>query len=215
VQLSILLRNRHFDQIVEAYLKGYSHATVVYLGCGLDARFERLDNGTLSWYNLDLPEVINVRQRLLGTDTDRYKLLACSALQHAWMDELKEQKTTHLLIIAEGLFMFFEESQVTNLVLELKARFPMSRLVFDAFSPFYMWRNNRRVIRTKIGSVVHWALKDPRILEGWADGIQLLDICYPFLDDEPRLAHFRWVRFIPLLSKVTGVFQYRLNQSNR
>jgi O-methyltransferase involved in polyketide biosynthesis len=63
VQLSILLRNRHFDQIVEGFLKGHPHATVAYLGCGRDARFDRLDNATLTWYELDLPEVISVRQQ--------------------------------------------------------------------------------------------------------------------------------------------------------
>jgi O-methyltransferase involved in polyketide biosynthesis len=211
VQLSILQRNRHFDQIVEAFIKGYPSATVVYLGCGLDARFERLDNGTLTWYDLDLPEVIRVRQGFLGGDTDRHKLLASSALQHAWMNELTDEKTVHLLIIAEGLFMFFDESRVKDLVLELKTKFPGLELVFDAFSPFYKWGNNRRVNRTKIGSEVRWALKDPRILEDWAEGIQLLDAWYPFLEKEPRLAHLRWVRFIPLLARVTGVFHYRLN----
>jgi O-methyltransferase involved in polyketide biosynthesis len=65
-------------------------------------------------------------------------------------------------MIAEELFMFFEESQVRDLVPELKARFPGSELVFDAFSPFYKWGNNRRINRTKIGSEVRWALKIER-----------------------------------------------------
>jgi O-methyltransferase involved in polyketide biosynthesis len=47
VQLSILLRNRHFDQIVETFLRRHPLAPVVCLRCGLDAHFERLDNGTL------------------------------------------------------------------------------------------------------------------------------------------------------------------------
>lgn len=52
------------------------------------------------------------------------------------MDELKGQETGHLPIIAERLFMFFEASQVRDLLLELKAKFPDSELPFDAFSPF-------------------------------------------------------------------------------
>jgi O-methyltransferase involved in polyketide biosynthesis len=211
VQLSLLLRNRHFDQIVAGFLDRYPPGTVVYLGCGLDARFERLDNGTLRWYDLDLPEVINLRQTILGGETDRHTLLSCSALDHAWMNALQVQKTGQLLVIAEGLFMFFQDTQVRDLVLELQARFKGSELAFDAFSPFYRWGNNRRVKRTGIGSEANWALKDPRSLEDWANGIQLLDTWYPFLEEEPRLAHLRWVRIMPLLSKVTGVFHYRLN----
>jgi O-methyltransferase involved in polyketide biosynthesis len=47
VQSSLLLRRRHFDQIVEIFLRRHSLAPVVCQDCGLDARFERLDNGTL------------------------------------------------------------------------------------------------------------------------------------------------------------------------
>jgi O-methyltransferase involved in polyketide biosynthesis len=210
VQLSLLLRNRHFDEIVVNFLNVHPHAIIVYLGCGLDARFERLDNGSLTWYDLDLPEVISYRQVLLGEDTDRHKPLAYSALDDEWMNEVRVDEPGQILIIAEGLFMFFQESQVRYLILELKARFPGSELAFDAFSPFYMWGNNRRVNKSNIGAMVRWGLKHPTEIEAWSEGVKLLDEWYPFLTDEPRLAHIRWVKFIPLLAKTTGVFHYRL-----
>jgi hypothetical protein len=40
------------------------------------------------------------------------------------MDELKGQKTFHLLIIVVRLLLFFEESQLRDLVLELKTKLP-------------------------------------------------------------------------------------------
>ena len=210
VQVSILLRNRQFDRLTRDYLTHYPDVVVVYLGCGLDTRFERVDNGQVAWYDLDLPEVIDIRRKLIGGESCRYQLLACSALDHAWMEVVSEHHSRPFLFLAEGLFMFFKAEQVKELVLALKERFPASEMVFDAFSPFYVWGNNRLVARTKIGAPAHWALKHGKDLEDWAEGIRLLDEWYPFLCPEPRLALIRWVRFIPLLSKIMGVFHYRL-----
>jgi O-methyltransferase involved in polyketide biosynthesis len=210
VQVSVLLRCRQFDRITSDYLTRHPDAVIVHLACGLDTRFERLDNGRVEWYDLDLAEVIDLRRELIGDEAERYHLLACSALGPAWMDVVKVHYSRPFLFLAEGLFMFFEEAQVMQLVLAMKDHFPSSELVFDAFSPFYVWGNNRRVARTKIGAATHWALKNGKALENWAEGIRLMDEWYPFLCPEPRLAHIRWVRFIPLLSKTTGIFHYRL-----
>ena len=212
VQVSILLRNRQFDRITTDFLTKNPKAIVVYLGCGLDTRFNRVDDGRVEWYDLDLPEVIALRAELIGGEAGRYHLLACSALDHAWMDSVSIHKPRPFLFQAEGLFMFFEEAQVRELVLALKDRFPGSELVFDAFSPFYVWANNRRVTRTNIGARAHWSLSRGNELERWGDGIRLTSEWYPFLCNEPRLRHVRWVRFVPLLSKTTGIFHYRLGE---
>jgi len=210
VQVSILLRNRQFDRFTNDFLIRHPEAVVVYLGCGLDSRFERVDNGHVEWYDLDLPVVIELRRELISNESGRYHLLACSALESTWINTVTIHKARPVLFLAEGLFMFFEESQLRRLVVALKDHFPGSELVFDAFSSFYVWGNNRRVSRTKIGALAHWALRRPTQLEQWAEGIHLLDEWYPFLAKEPRLAHLRWVRFIPMLSKTTGIFHYRL-----
>jgi hypothetical protein len=33
---------------------------------------------------------------------------------------------------------------------------------------------------------------------------------FPFDQPEPRLAHIQWIRHIPTLAKVLGIFHYRL-----
>ena len=213
VQVSILLRNREFDRIARDYLTRYPDAVIIHIGCGLDTRFRRLDNSQLEWYDLDLPEVVELRQELIGGDGDRYHLLGCSAMDTSWMDTVHDHPKRAYLFLAEGVFMFFEQAQVKWLVSELMHRFPGAELAFDAFSPFYVWANNRRVAHSKIGVRANWALKHPREPENWAEGIRLLKEWYPFLEPEPRLAHIRWVRFISLLSKTTGIFYYQLGKA--
>ena len=211
-QVTLVLRNREFDHYVRDFLARNSEAVVVHIGCGLDSRFERVDNGQVEWYDLDLPEVIELRRKLIDGEGARNHLLACSVLDSAWLNVVSAHHPRPFLFLAEGVLMYFEEAQVKSLVLTLRDHFPGSELVFDAFSPFLVRMNNLRISRTNIGARYHWGLKRGQDLERWGDGITLLDEWFPLSRPEARLAHVRWMRHIPLLAKVMGIFHYRLGE---
>jgi methyltransferase (TIGR00027 family) len=209
-QVAIVLRDREFDRLAQDFLARHPEAVVVHIGCGLDARFERVDNGRVEWYDLDLPEAIELRRKLIGGEGARYHLLACSVLDNAWLSAVSAHRQRPFLFLAEGVLMYLEEAQVRSLVLTLKEHFPGAELAFDAFSPFFVWANNRRVTRTKVGARCHWALKHSQDLERWGDGIRLLDERFPFQHPEPRLGRALLVRHIPFFTKTIGVFHYQL-----
>jgi len=129
-----------------------------------------------------------------------------------WLDRVAVGGPLPVLFMAEGVLMYFDEAQVKSLVLTLLKRFPGSELVFDAFSPFLVRMNNHRMRRTGIGASYRWGLKRARDIETWGANIRLLDEWFPFSRPEPRLAHYRWIRFIPLLARVMGIFHYRLGE---
>jgi O-methyltransferase involved in polyketide biosynthesis len=214
-KVSLVLRNREFDRYARDFLARYPQAVVVHIGCGLDARFERVDNGQVEWYDLDLPQVIELRRKFIGGERARYHFLPCSAFDSTWLDTVSVHRQRHFLFLAEGVFMYFEEAQVKSLVVLLRERFPGAELAFDAFSPFLIRANNLRfkLSRAKIGARYHWGLKRGKDLEGWCDGIILLDEWFPFDRPEPRLAPVQWVRHIPPLAKVMGIFHYRLGKT--
>lgn len=214
-RLALVLRNRECDRHVRDFLVRHPEAVVVHLGCGLDARFERVDNGLVEWYDLDLPEVIELRRKFIGGEGARYHLLACSAFDTAWLDRVGTHRPRPFLFLAEGVLMYFEKAQVKSLVLTLREHFPGAELVCDAFSPYLVWANNLRLARTKIGARYHWGLKRGKDVERWGEGIRLLDEWFLFDRPEPRLAQYRWVRFIPLFAKVMGVFHYQLGVENK
>ncbi len=214
-KVALVLRNREFDRLTRDFMARSPEAVVVHIGCGLDSRFRRVDDGKVEWYDLDLPEVVELRRKLIGGEGPRYHLLPCSVLDPSWLDELSIRRPRPFLFLAEGVLMYFEEAQVKWLVLTLRDRFPGGELIFDAFSPFLVWGNNRRYARTKIGARCHWGLRNGLELEKWADGIRLLDEWFPFSHPEPRLAHVRWVRYIPFLARVMGIFHYRLGSNLR
>ena len=209
-KVGLVLRNREFDRFVQDFLTRNPEAVVVHIGCGLDARFERVDNGRVEWFDLDLPEVIELRRQFIGGEGTRYHLLAHSAFDSAWLDTVSAHRPRPFLFLAEGVLMYFDEAQVKSLVLALRERFPGAELVLDAFSPFLIRMNNLRISRTKIGARYHWGLKRGKDLEQWSDGITLLDEWFVFDRPEPRLAHAQWMRHVPLLARVMGIFHYRL-----
>jgi len=154
----------------------------------------------------------------VGGEGEHHHFLACSVLESAWLETVSVHARRPFLFLAEGVFMYFEETQVKSLVLTLRDRFPGAELVFDAFSPFMRWGHNTRVSRTGIGAHLHWGLKHPQDLERWGDpsaslrtgGIRLLDERFPFQYREPRIRRAWQVRLIPCLAKAIRIFRYQL-----
>lgn len=212
-KVGVILRNREFDRYVQDFLARNPEAVVVHIGCGLDSRFERVDNGKVEWYDLDLPEVIEQRRKFIGDEKERYHLLAGSAFDNAWLDTVKVHRQRPFLFLAEGVLMYFEEAQVKSLVLMLRDHFPGAELVFDAFSPFIVRMNNLRMAISKFGVRYRWGLRRGQELEKWGRGIRLLDEWGYFDRPEPRLDHIRWMRHIPLLARVMRVYHFRLGEA--
>ena len=211
-RLVVILKTRDFDRFAQDFLERHPDAVIFHIGCGLDTRFERVAelNNQMEWYDLDLPEVIELRRKFIGDEKEHYHLLACSVFEDAWLQAVSVHRQRPFLFLAEGVFMYFKGAQVKSLVLTLHDCFPGAELVFDAYSPFLRWSHNIKVARTRIGAPLHWALKHPQDLEGWSDGIRLLDERFPFQYPEPRLRRALKVRLVPFLSTGIGVFHYQL-----
>jgi O-methyltransferase involved in polyketide biosynthesis len=214
-RVAVILKGREFDHFAQDFLARHPDAVVVHIGCGLDTRFERVcsgqpDNGRVEWYDLDLPEVIDLRRKLVGGEGARHHFLAGSVLDSAWLDTVSVHQQRPFLFLAEGVFMYFEEAQVKSLVLTLRDRFPGAELVFDAFSPIMRWGHNIRVTRTRVGAYLHWGLKHGQDLERWSNGVRLLDERFPYQYPEPRMRNALKMRLFPFLATGMGVFRYQL-----
>ena len=112
------LRARCFDLEIARFLARSPSGTVVALGEGLETQFWRVDNGTVRWLGVDLPETVELRRRLLPSP-DRHRLIACSVLDDRWLDEL--DRAADVLVTAQGLLMYLEPEQVRTLLDDLRA----------------------------------------------------------------------------------------------
>jgi O-methyltransferase involved in polyketide biosynthesis len=215
-RVALVLRNRELDRLARAFMARNAPGVVVHIGCGLDSRYERVDDGEVDWYDLDLPEVVALRHTLLGDEArGRHHLLATSVLDAGWMETVSRHRPRAVLFLAEGVFMYLSGNEVQLLVRALRERFPGSELVFDAFSPLLVRANNLRLRLSGSPLEVRyrWGLRSGRELEGWGEGIRLLGEWFPLDQPEPRLARYRWLRRIRPLAKVMGIYRYRLGDA--
>jgi O-methyltransferase involved in polyketide biosynthesis len=59
-QLSQIIRAKCLDDEVRNFINKNPSATTVNIGAGFDTTFDRIDNRMLKWYDLDMPEVIEL-----------------------------------------------------------------------------------------------------------------------------------------------------------
>ncbi len=208
--VAIILRNREFDRMTREFLDRCPDAVVVHIGCGLDTRYKRVDNAQVIWYDLDLPEVIDLRHKLIGEQGERYHLLACSVFDRAWLDIVGRHRPRPFLFMAEGVLIYFTEAQVKRLVLTLRECFPGSELVLDAAKPFMIRLDNLHMVVTRFSARMHWGLAHGEDLEKWGEGIRLLEEWFYFERPEPRLGAMQMMRHIPMFREASGIFHYRL-----
>jgi O-methyltransferase involved in polyketide biosynthesis len=171
--LGAVLRTRMLDDMARAFLAHFPAATVVEIGAGLNARFERLDNATLRWVDVDLPDAMRLRRQFFS-ETARRRMVASSVTESAWTDAARALGGPHLLI-AEGVFGYLREEEVKDALARIADALPGSILAFDVSSSrSATGRRGDRVwpgLRPRIG----WTCEDPRHIEGWGLGYRLLE----------------------------------------
>jgi O-methyltransferase involved in polyketide biosynthesis len=209
-QIAVIMRMRKFDSHARNFMTRNPGAVVVHIGCGLDTRFERVDNHVVEWFDLDLPDVVELRQKLLHSHNNRYHMLAASVHEDAWMDVVERVKPRPVMFMAEGVLPYFTEDQVKSLVLKIFDRFAGAELVCDAHAPFVIWADNLQLLVSGVKARLHWGLKQASDLEMWADGIRLLDEWNYYEDREPGLRFFQWAGKIPAIARSSGIYHYRL-----
>jgi O-methyltransferase involved in polyketide biosynthesis len=131
---SLAVRAAAIDRALRVWLETHPDGLVVSLGEGLETQARRVDNGRMRWLSVDLPEAIRLRERFIAP-TDRFRHVAVSALDLAWMDAVDD--TSGLFVVAQGLLMYLERPNVRRLLSGIAERFPGAELVFDVVPPWF------------------------------------------------------------------------------
>lgn len=203
----IAIRAKKYDKYVTDFLARFPDGVVVNIGCGLDSRFLRIDNGRVLFYDLDLPEVIDLKKRFFE-ETDRYRMIASSVLDYNWMSPISDHEGP-FMFMAEGVFMYLDGEDVKSLVLVLRKEFPGSELVCEVVNSIWLREPLKKILEQKMRHHVHLGknaifrsgIRNSREMEGWHEGIGLLDDWSYFDSDEKKLG---WLK---IFSRI-GLFRY-------
>lgn len=169
--LGCIMRARHIDARVKRYIEKHPGGSVVNIGTGLDTTFSRVDNGKIKWYNLDLPDAIAYRRTLIPP-SERSVDIAKSMFDYTWFDDIDIKTNESILLVAGGVFYYFEEAQIKELVQKLIARFPCGELFFDAASVFGVRVSNRMVRKSgNKDAEMHFFVNRPGKLKTWSSQI--------------------------------------------
>ena len=158
---------------VREYLRAHPRAAVVNLGCGLDSTGRACDNGQCRIYNIDLPDVMAVREVLLPAG-ERERNLAADLNDLSWFDAIDAPTEDGAVFFAAGVFYYFRTEQVRALCAAMAERFPDGRLVFDAAGPTAV----KLMLKTWVKQAgirdvgAYFSVRDPaRELSPWFDRI--------------------------------------------
>lgn len=132
-QVGVAIRSAILDREVKAFVKEHANAVCINLACGLDTRFYRIDTGFLDWYNLDLPEVMELRQQLLPDDSSRLHSIGKSLLDPSWPDDVITEGRP-VLILMEGASMYFSEEEMKGFFALLANRFTGAHMFLEVMT---------------------------------------------------------------------------------
>ncbi len=128
-QIDLAVMTRILDDKAEKFINQYPDCIVINVGCGLDTRFERIDNGSVTWYDLDKPETIALRREFFK-ENERYNMISKSVLDESWINYIKE-KDRKVLIIGEGIFIDFSETELESILKMLHKNFSQCECLFE------------------------------------------------------------------------------------
>jgi O-methyltransferase involved in polyketide biosynthesis len=158
----VVLRTMILDWWVSQFLDRHPNGTVVELGTGLNTRFERTDNGTVHWIDLDLPDTIEVRRRFFD-DTDRRRMLAASLLDEDWLAAVGQLPGPYFFV-SDGVLVYLRAEEVTGALARIATRFPGAMLAFDTYPErTFKWEHQMAAKRNLPRWL--WPVDDPRTLE--------------------------------------------------
>lgn len=176
--LFVVRRSILFDNITRAHIEKNPEAVIVSFGSGLDFRFDRIDNGHIEWFDIELPEVIELRKKIFQ-ETDHAHYIPVSVLDYSWADSIPARK--NIFFIAEGLFMYLAPEKVREILIHLLENFPGSTLLFDVYTTLYfeLSKDSPHPFIKKMVDMWKWASNDWFDIENWDHRIKLIDEWIP------------------------------------
>ena len=152
---------RQYDLACEVneYLKSHPSATVVELGAGLSCLRRQIGNTSNPWINIDLPEVVRLRERYIPSG-DNERNIAADITDHRWFESIPFDAEKGAIFLAGGVLHYLTHDDVEKLISEMARRFPGAWLVFDFVSAKGKRSGNSQIRMTDNAARIRFSMEN-------------------------------------------------------
>lgn len=196
----VIARTIVFDELVQEFIDRNPDCTVVNIACGLDTRAYRMDNGRLTWYNLDLPEVISLRDQIFQ-ESGRISTISGSAMEEAWAEAVKVRG--RMLFIMEGLTMYLTSEEVGHILSIIRDHFDNAYVLMECISPMWVSRQGVEKSIQDTGAKFKWGANTFDDLGRLADGFRKVKDDNILRGMEAIAPVYRLFDRLPIAKKIT------------
>ncbi len=202
MRLGVIARTIVLDQLVEDYLQHHPQTLVINIACGMDTRCYRVKASYSRWYNVDLPETMQIRQTFFKEEGPIYQI-AKSATDASFLDEV-EYNGEPVLIIIEGLTMYLSEQEVKTMFSILDRKFSNAQILVETMSPFVVKNVKEKSIESSKAQFT-WGVKN---------GAQLHTLL-PNFHNIKDVSLVEGMKVLMPVYHVLGIFPFVRNISNK
>ncbi|MET8762302.1 class I SAM-dependent methyltransferase [Lentzea sp. NPDC004782] len=212
--VGVAIRARVLDDWTREFLQRNPSCTVLHLACGLDTRAHRIERpDTVRWVDVDMPDVVALRHKLLPEPSGDYQLVASSVTEDEWLAAVPADRPT--VAVFEGLSMYLTREEGHALIRRITSRFDSGELLFDVYGSWGIKLQKLVPAVRNAGATLHWGVDDPREVEALHPGLTTVDawrsVDLPHLDALPRSGRIQMkvVSAIPKLRDVGKLLRLR------
>lgn len=203
----VIARTIVLDELVKGFIAQNPDCTVVNIACGLDTRVYRVDNGRITWYNLDLPEVIAMRKQIFQ-ENGRIFSISGSAITDSWTEKVKIRGK--MLFIIEGLTMYLTSEEVEQLLCVIRECFDHAYVMMECISPMWVSRQGVEKSIQNTGAKFQWGANSFDDLGALADGFRKVkddNILRGMETIAPAYRLFDWLPIVKKASQKILIFE--------
>lgn len=196
----VIARTIVFDELVHNFIEKNPDCTVVNIACGLDTRFYRMDNGKITWFNLDLPETIAIRDQIFG-ESGRVSTIGISALDPAWAKEVKVRGK--MLFIIEGLSMYLTAEENGQILKIIRGNFDNAYILMECLAKRWVKKEGVEKSIQQTGSKFVFGADSFEELGSMTDGYHKIKDDNILRGMEVFSSAYKFIALLPIAKKIT------------
>lgn len=170
------VRAKVLDEIARGFLGRHGNAFGISLAAGLDARFQRVDDGQCEWVDVDLEPVIALKRQLVHA-TDRYRQVVASLTEPGWVDATGWHAGRPTIVFAEGVLPYLAPADVAVFFARAAERFPTgTELAFDFVHPLATRLSGLHPSIGRTSARCNWGIRDAEVVTRWAPPWRMVSV---------------------------------------